>query len=146
MATETIELEGHIVDSLLLAKVLDLILESGADYRIEEFEIGKTNIDTSRTTIEITTDDEAALDALLEQLQVHGVNRLGDEDAALVACDRDGVLPEGFYSTTNLDTDVRVDGHWRSVENPEMDCGIVVTETAVRTLAMHAVRVGDLVV
>src|SRR4051812_21764951 len=109
MPTETVELEGHIVDSLLLAKVLDLILESGADYRIEEFELGKTNVDPSRTTIEISASDDAAMDALLEQLQVHGVNRIGDHDANLVACDRDGVLPAGFYSTTNLDTEVRVD-------------------------------------
>jgi len=146
MATEIVELEGHIVDSLLLAKVLDLILESGADYRIDEFELGKTNIDPSRTTIEISTDDDALLDALLEQLQVHGVNRTSESDAALVTSDRDGVLPTGFYSTTNLATDVRVDGRWHSVENPEMDCGIVVTDTQVRTLAMHRVRVGDRIV
>src|SRR5438445_5555630 len=146
MPTEIVELEGHIVDSLLLAKVLDLILESGADYRIDEFEVGKTNVDPSHTTIEITAVDDAAMDALLEQLQVHGVNRIGDRDATLVTCDRDGVLPEGFYSTTNLNTEVRIDGHWRRVENPEMDCGIVVSDDAVRTMPMHRVARGDLVV
>src|SRR5436190_23028653 len=99
MATETIELDGHIVDSLLLAKVLDLILEAGADYRIDQFELGKTNLDTSRARIEISADD-AVLEALLEQLQVHGANRIVHGDATLVACDRDGVLPDGFYSTT----------------------------------------------
>ena len=145
MATETIELAGHIVDSLLLAKVLDLILESGADYRIDEFELGKTNVDPSIARIEITMPDEAALDVLLEQLQVHGANRASVGDAQLVAADLDGVLPSGFYATTNLATDVRVDGHWRSVENPEMDCGIVVGE-AVRTVPMHRVRVGDQIV
>jgi lysine-ketoglutarate reductase/saccharopine dehydrogenase-like protein (TIGR00300 family) len=146
MATEIVELEGHIVDSLLLAKVLDLILESGADYRIEEFELGKTNVDPSRTRIEISAPEEAALDALLEQLQVHGANRVSHGDAALLESDRDGVLPAGFYSTTNLATDVHVDGHWRPVENPEMDCGIVVTSSAVRTMAMHRVKAGDRVV
>jgi lysine-ketoglutarate reductase/saccharopine dehydrogenase-like protein (TIGR00300 family) len=146
MATETVELEGHIVDSLLLAKVLDIIVESGADYRIEQFEIGKTNVDPSHTTIEITTADDVALDALLEQLQVHGVNRSAQGDATLEPCDRDGVLPAGFYSTTNLATDVRIDGRWRSVENPEMDCGIVVTDEHVRTIPMHRVRAGDQVV
>ena len=146
MATETVQLEGHIVDSLLLAKVLDLIVESGADYRIEEFELGRTNIDPSRTQIEITAADDAAIDSLLEQLQVHGVNRVHQGDAALVATDRDGVLPAGFYSTTNLSTDVRIGGHWRPVENPEMDCGIVVTDSAVRTIPMHRIRAGDRIV
>src|SRR5207302_1849861 len=143
MATETVELEGHIVDSLLLAKVLDLIVESGADYHIDEFELGRTNIDPSRTRIEISAADDSAIDALLEQLQVHGVNRVHHGDASLVAADRDGVLPEGFYSTTNLATDVRVDDRWRAVENPEMDCGIVVTSESVRTAPMHQVRAGD---
>jgi lysine-ketoglutarate reductase/saccharopine dehydrogenase-like protein (TIGR00300 family) len=148
MPTETVELVGHIVDSLILAKVLDLVLESGADYRVEEFDLGKTNTDASRALIEITMADQAGLDALLEQLQVHGANRTGHGDAVLVAADTDGVLPSGFYSTTNLATDVMVSGTWRSVENPEMDCGIVVRGDGdgIRTVPMHRVRVGDQVV
>jgi lysine-ketoglutarate reductase/saccharopine dehydrogenase-like protein (TIGR00300 family) len=146
MSTETVELEGHIVDSLLLAKVLDLILDSEADYKITSFDLGRTNIDPSRALIEVSMDDDAALDALLELLQVHGVNRTGQGDAVLVTCDVDGVLPAGFYSTTNLATDIRIDGRWRSVENPEMDCGIVVRDDSVRTAPMHRVRAGDRVV
>jgi len=146
MATETVELEGHIVDSLLLAKVLDLILESGADYKITSFDLGRTNVDPSRALLEVSMEDEPALDALLEQLQVHGANRAGQGDAALVTCDADGVLPTGFYSTTNLATDVRIDGRWRAVENPEMDCGLVVRDESVRTVPMHRVHVGDRVV
>src|SRR6478672_4653572 len=146
MATETVELEGHIVDSLLLAKVLDLILESGADYNITSFDLGRTNVDPSRAVLEVSMEDEPALDALLEQLQVHGANRAGQGDASLVTCDADGVLPTGFYSTTNLATDVRIDGRWRAVENPEMDCGVVVRDDSVRTVPMHRVHVGDRVV
>ena len=146
MPTETVELVGHIVDSLILAKVLDLVLEAGADYRIEQFELGKTNTDTSHARIEITMADEPSLDALLEQLQVHGANRTGQGDASLVAADTDGVLPAGFYSTTNLATDVRVAGAWRPVENPEMDCAIVVSPERVRTVPMHRVHAGDPVV
>src|SRR4051812_26483654 len=43
-------------------------------------------------------------------------------------------------------TDVRVEGRWRVVENPEMDCGIVVTDSSVRTVPMHRVRLGDHIV
>jgi lysine-ketoglutarate reductase/saccharopine dehydrogenase-like protein (TIGR00300 family) len=56
------------------------------------------------------------------------------------------VLPEGFYSTTNLHTEVRIGGHWRPVGNPEMDCGIVVAGDVARTMAMHRAQRGDLVV
>ena len=128
MPTETVELDGHIVDSLILAKVLDLILDAGADYRMVDVDIGKTNLDPSQAVIEVAHPDPEALELLLEQVQVHGANRQGHGDARLVAADQDGVLPAGFYSTTNLATEVRVDGHWLEVENPEMDCGLVVLE------------------
>ena len=73
---ETIEVEGHIVDSLLLAKVLDLILDAGADYRIVDVEIGRTTTDPSRARIEVTADDDDAMTRLVEALQVHGANRV----------------------------------------------------------------------
>ena len=40
--------------------------------------------------------------------------------------EQDGVFPDGFYSTTNLVTRVRLEGRWIEVENPEMDCGLIV--------------------
>lgn len=141
--TESYELAGHIVDSLLLAKVLDLVLESGADYRLDDIDIGRTATDTSRVRIEITVDDEAHLVRLAEQLQVHGVNPVDATDATLATATADGVLPTGFHSTTNLVTEVRIDGHWVPVANPEMDCGLVVTADGARTVPMHRVRQGD---
>ena len=145
MATETIEVAGHIVDSLLLAKILDTILEAGCDYEITDFAIGKTSLDASRARIDVTGDDDV-LGPLLDDLQVHGANRTAQADATLVPADADGVLPAGFYSTTNLATDVRIDGTWLSVTNPEMDCALVVTDGAARTAPMHRVRAGDRVV
>jgi lysine-ketoglutarate reductase/saccharopine dehydrogenase-like protein (TIGR00300 family) len=142
--SEQVEVEGHIIDSLILAKVMDVILAAGADYTMLDVDIGKTNIDTSRARLQVTAPDEDTLATLLAELQVHGANRLSQRDAEIVAADRDGVLPAGFYSTTNLPTSVRLDGKWVDVENPEMDCGIVVLpDGRVRTLPMHRVRVGD---
>jgi lysine-ketoglutarate reductase/saccharopine dehydrogenase-like protein (TIGR00300 family) len=146
MAVEVVEVEGHIIDSLILAKVMDVILAAGADYRVIEVEIGKTNTDPSRARLEVEADDET-LSALLIELQVHGANRVAQVDAEIVATDRDGVLPPGFYSTTNLPTAVRLAGQWVDVANPEMDCGLVVRDDGiVRTLPMHRARVGDRVV
>ncbi|MGH9279055.1 MAG: TIGR00300 family protein [Acidimicrobiales bacterium] len=147
MAAELIEVEGHIIDSLILAKVLDVIVDSGADYRIVDVEIGRTSVDPSLARIEVQAPDEEALGKLLAELQVHGANRVAQHDAALAFADVDGVLPEGFYSTTNLPTEVRLHGRWVAVENPEMDCGIVVLpDGRVRTEPMHRVKAGDAVV
>jgi lysine-ketoglutarate reductase/saccharopine dehydrogenase-like protein (TIGR00300 family) len=146
MPSEVVEVEGHIIDSLILAKVLDVILDAGADYRMLEVDIGRTNVDASRARIEVLADDEATLARLLDDLQVHGANRSEHADAALVPAERDGVLPAGFYATTNLDTEVRVDGRWLPVVNPEMDCSLVVDAAGARTVPMHRVKAGDRVV
>lgn len=152
MTSEIVEIEGHIIDSLILAKVMDLILASGADYRVLEVEIGKTNLDPSHARFEVTAADPDTLQSLLDELQVHGANRVVTTDAELVSADRDGVLPAGFYSTTNLPTSVRIGGRWIDVIQPEMDCGLVYEATVydgrprLTTVAMHRIRVGDLVV
>ena len=144
---ERVEVGGHIIDSLILAKILDVILDAGADYRIVEVEIGRTPIDASRAVLEVVGEDEEALGRLLDELQVHGANRQGQTDAHVAVADRDGVLPEGFYSTTNLRTEVRLHGRWVEVENPEMDCGLVVhPDGRVRTEPMHRVQAGHQVV
>jgi lysine-ketoglutarate reductase/saccharopine dehydrogenase-like protein (TIGR00300 family) len=147
MPSEQVEVAGHIIDSLILAKLLDVVLDAGADYRLVEVEIGKTNTDPSRARLEVSAADDAALASLLAELQVHGANRVSSTDAELVPCMVDGVLPAGFYATTNLPTQVRVDRRWLDVENPEMDCALVVLDDAVvRTVPMHRVRMGDRIV
>ena len=73
-----------------------------------------------------------------EQLQVHGANTVSRGDAETIAADLAGVLPAGFYSTTNLATDVRVDGHWIEVENPDPNTIAAVAPDAVTTLRTSA--------
>jgi lysine-ketoglutarate reductase/saccharopine dehydrogenase-like protein (TIGR00300 family) len=84
------------------------------------------------------------------RLNAHGVNLTDPGEARTTLVDQDGVFPEDFYSTTNLDTKVRLEGHWLDVEQPEMDCGLVVTgtgaQTRVRTIPVSDVHVGDRIV
>lgn len=148
--SEVVRLDGHVVDSLLLAKVLDAIIDSGATYRIVELDVGTTSTDPSHVQLEVTASDTDSLDLLLADLQVHGVNRVDSSDADLVAADTDGVLPKDFYSTTNLPTWVRHDGHWIDSGRPEMDCTLVVDTSTrpatARVVPMHRVKRGDMVV
>ncbi|HEV7686418.1 MAG TPA: TIGR00300 family protein, partial [Acidimicrobiia bacterium] len=147
-ATDVVEVSGHIIDSLILAKILDEIIEAGADYRIVQMDVGKAPADLSRARIEVTAADEETLAAVLARLHPHGAHPVTQPDAELVAATMDGVLPAGFYSTTNLPTAVKVEGKWLEVENPEMDCSLVVSSdrARARTAPMHIVRMGDLVV
>jgi lysine-ketoglutarate reductase/saccharopine dehydrogenase-like protein (TIGR00300 family) len=142
---EVVEVRGHIIDSLILPRILDEIVEAGADYRIERFDVGRTHDDPSYARIEISA-DRATLERLLARLAALGAAPPETPDATLVPADRDGCFPEGFYSTTSLPTEVRVAGEWLEVERPEMDCGIVVAGRRARTVPMSDVRAGDLVV
>lgn len=144
MDTEVVEVRGHIIDSLILPKILDAIVEAGAEYRILTLEVGRIHDDPSYCSIEITA-VRAVLDRLVGRLADLGASSPEAGDAVLVPAEADGVFPDGFYSTTSLPTHIRVGGTWLGVENPEMDCGIVVAGGA-RTVPMSEIRAGDPVV
>lgn len=144
--SEILEVRGHIIDSLILAKILDLVVDSGADHRIIEMKVGTGHNDPSVARIEVTARDAEALDALVAELHVHGAHPLKEPPAHLAPAEIDGVLPAGFYSTTNLPTSVLVRGRWLDVANPEMDCAIVVDADTARAVPMYRVEAGDQVV
>ena len=93
---------------------------------INGIDVGREATDTSTATITVTAEDDEALQRLLMRLQAAGVNMVDPGEASVSECRRDDVFPDGFYSTTNLPTRVRLEGVWHEVENPEMDCGLVV--------------------
>ena len=148
--SEVVEIRGHLIDSGALSRVLNDIAEYGGDYQVQHFDIGHGTQDPSYARITVTGDDEPGLQRILMRLQTHGVNQVDPGEAAVETAERDGVFPDGFYSSTNLETQVRLDGRWIDVANPEMDCGLVVDSEdggfGVRTLPMADVRAGMRVV
>jgi lysine-ketoglutarate reductase/saccharopine dehydrogenase-like protein (TIGR00300 family) len=148
MPTETVELRGHIIDSLLLPKVLDEIMNLGGRFEIVDLAVGHRREDASRATINVTASDAAQLDLILGRIGQHGALPVRGEDVHLVAADCDGAFPEGFYCTSHFDSWIRRDGAWIPVEHPEMDCGIAFDPATGRafTVPMHRVRRGDLIV
>ena len=142
--TEEIEVRGHIVDSLLLPKILDRILLMGGLFEIRECKIGVHRADPSYARIAIRADNLETLDAILGDLIEHGASRIHPENATLVAADIAGAFPESFYSTTNQPTQVRLHGRWVDVLDQEMDCGIFVEpgNSMPRCIPMNRVAVG----
>jgi lysine-ketoglutarate reductase/saccharopine dehydrogenase-like protein (TIGR00300 family) len=141
---EEIEIRGHIIDSLILPKILDCITTGGGTFQIKRIAIGQGRNDPSHALVEIRAPDEKTLAEILSQVSDHGAVPTALNDAQLVAADIDGAFPEGFYSTTNQRTEIRLNGHWVPVADQEMDCGVVVdrAKRAARCIAMTDVRVG----
>src|SRR6266545_1498115 len=144
--TETLEITGHVIDSMLFTRILDQVREALADYEIEQFDVGRTLVDPSYARLKVIAEDPEQLEGLIQSLMGLGMTRVETGEASLAPAEIDGVLPDGFYSSTNLETEVRVDGHWLRVENPEMDCAIVVREGRARTAPMSDVPKGAPVV
>jgi lysine-ketoglutarate reductase/saccharopine dehydrogenase-like protein (TIGR00300 family) len=141
-----IELRGHILDSGVFGRVLELIMDhEQARYTIDNFAVGKTATDSSTARLRIEAETTEALEDLLDKLRDIGAFVADDTDALTEAAPRDGILPDDFYATTNLETEVRVAGKWLPVALPEMDCAIVVGESA-RTVAPSDVRAGERIV
>jgi lysine-ketoglutarate reductase/saccharopine dehydrogenase-like protein (TIGR00300 family) len=149
-ASETVEITGHLIDTGILSRVLDDIREYGGDWVIDRFQVGHEAADLSSATITVTNEDDEALQRLLMRLQSRGVNQVDPGEPEVARCELDGVFPDHFYSTTNLATRVRLGGRWVRVENPEMDCGLVVDDSGaaprVYTLPMSDVKAGMQVV
>jgi lysine-ketoglutarate reductase/saccharopine dehydrogenase-like protein (TIGR00300 family) len=146
MHSEHVTLEGHIIDSLILPKVLDEVIELGASFEIVDLQIGVKHEDPSFARIKVTAGAEEELNRVIERLRQHGANPETVADANIVVADVDGAFPSGFYSTTNLETEIRLEGSWVRVEHPEMDCGILVEEGRARTIPMGDVHAGMAIV
>ncbi len=145
---EEVELHGHIIDSLLLPKVLDEILTHGGTFVLKDVTIGQRQSDASHTRIEVRAPSPAVLEEILDAIHDHGAVPVNTQDCAAVPADMDGAFPEGFYSTTSFRTQVRLHGEWIDVEDQEMDCGVLLDPEggAARCLPMADVRKGDRVV
>jgi lysine-ketoglutarate reductase/saccharopine dehydrogenase-like protein (TIGR00300 family) len=144
--TDTIEAEGHLIDSGLLSAIFDKIIEVKGAYEIVTFDIGRTNDDASRIQMRVTVADEATLKDLLQQLTSFGAHAAGEDDALVRPAEKDRCVPEDFYSTTNHRTHIRLGNRWVEVAKQRMDAVIVVGDGRAACRKLRDVRAGDRIV
>src|SRR5882724_2878678 len=144
MFSETIILRGHIIDSLILPKVLDQILTQGGEFKIGEIKIGQNRVDQSFARIEVSAPKHELLDDIVLRLRQHGAEVVEKKDVELAPAPADGVFPKDFYVTTNQQTLVTLDGTEIEVHPALMDCAIVVDREARRATAkkFHEILAG----
>ncbi|MBI4302693.1 MAG: TIGR00300 family protein [Chloroflexi bacterium] len=148
MPNETVEIRGHLVDSLILPKVLDEILSYNGAFEILKIEVGRRRIDPSYAQIRIEAPSREDLEKILRRVKEHGAEILDEGDVTLALAPQDGVFPPNFYVTTNLQTFIRHAGEWMEVAEPRMDGGIVFDAQGreARVLRFSQVKRGDLMV
>jgi lysine-ketoglutarate reductase/saccharopine dehydrogenase-like protein (TIGR00300 family) len=124
-ASREIELEGHIIDSGIMTKIFDKIMDMGGNFEILVFNVGKKKTDPSYAHLKVNAASDERLDAIISELHRYGARLLEIEEVRIIPAEADRVVPKGFYSTTNHPTSVKYQGIWISVGSIEMDCTIV---------------------
>lgn len=144
--------EGHLIDTGLMSRYLDVVVENGGSYELVRFDIGRTVSDFSRMEMSVSAPEPAGLARILENLVALGCHLVEDgEPVVLRRSEKDGTVPDDFYSTTNHRTRVFHAGRWLEVRRQRMDAVIVLqdapdAEPAARCVKLRDVRQGDAVV
>jgi lysine-ketoglutarate reductase/saccharopine dehydrogenase-like protein (TIGR00300 family) len=144
--SEVVEAEGHLIDSQILNVVFDTVVKHTASFDVLKFDIGRSNDEPSSIAMRISAPTEQILGQVLEELVALGCRLADTQDALLRVADRDGCVPDDFYSTTNHRTMVRLNGLWVGVERQRMDAVIVIDGGRPQCRKLRDVRKGDVIV
>lgn len=130
--SRTVQFEGHLLDSGLINRALDLIVEGGGSFQVLNFSLGEQRQSTSSAEVRVTAPSHSVMEKIMAQLIDLGAVPRPQEvcDNPLETVTIDGVAPDDFYVTTIYPTEVRVNSQWVRVQNQRMDGAIVVADTA----------------
>lgn len=144
--SEVVEAQGHLIDSHLMERIFDTVVEFGGRFEVEQFSIGRTNSDPSSLRLRVESPSHDDMERMLTQLLGLGCVPVDSGDAELKTADKDRCAPEDFYSTTNQRTLVRVNNQWLEAQNQRMDAMVVVRDAVAQCCRLRDVKAGDLIV
>jgi len=124
--SQEIEVSGHLIDSSILTKIFDKIMDLHGEFQVEEINIGKQKKDASYARLSVTGKNQKHLDEILETIYREGAVSKTQKRISLKKSPKDMVMPINFYSTTNNHTQIFYNEKWIPVENMMMDKCIVV--------------------
>ncbi|MCL4435593.1 MAG: TIGR00300 family protein [Thaumarchaeota archaeon] len=146
--TRQIEVKGHLIDSMILTRIFDRIMDLKGEFEVEEFRIGRRKKDYSYARLLVKGESQAHLERMLEEIYRDGAIPVELETVDYEPSPKDKVLPDNFYSTTNHQTFVYLNSGWVEVENQMMDKAIVLNlkENRAACRLIRDIKKGDLVV
>ena len=141
-----IEVRGHLIDSLILTKIFDIIMDLNGEFQVQEFTVGKRKKDESHAKIIIQGKSQDHLNQILEAVYREGATSKIQQEIRLKPASRYMVMPDDFYSTTNSHTEVFHIGKWIEVENMMMDKCIVVKANRAFCTPIREIKKKDMIV
>jgi lysine-ketoglutarate reductase/saccharopine dehydrogenase-like protein (TIGR00300 family) len=136
---QEVEVSGHLIDSMILTRIFDSVMDLKGDFQVLEFTVGKKKKDPSYARLMVRGKTQQHLEDILELVYRAGAQPVSVQEARLEPAPKDMVMPDDFYSTTNNATQVYYGGKWIGVQNMMMDKCIVV-DTQRKTAECKMVR------
>ncbi len=145
---QEIEVKGHLIDSMILTKIFDKVMDLKGDFQVLEFSVGKKKRDPSYARLLVRGRDQQHLDELLELVYREGAQPISVQQVMLEPAVQDMVMPDSFYSTTNNATQVFYNSSWIDVDNMMMDKCIVLDRQKMKAECkmIRDVKKGDSIV
>jgi len=141
--SQEIEVSGHLIDSSILTKIFDKIMDLHGEFKVEEINIGKKKKDPSYARLSVIGKNQKHLGEILETIHREGAVSKIQKGILLKKSPKDMVMPDDFYSTTNNHTQVFHNKKWIQVENMMMDKCIVVRYNRAFCVPVRDIRKGD---
>ncbi|PHV62170.1 TIGR00300 family protein [Cyanobacterium aponinum UTEX 3222] len=130
VVSKVLKMEGHLLDSGLMNRALDIIVKEGGSFKVLNFNLGLERQSPSNAEVRVSAPSNDVMEDIISQLIDLGAVSTPDKqvDANLETVVKAGVSPDDFYVTTIYPTEVRINGYWERVTNQRMDAAIVVSE------------------
>jgi lysine-ketoglutarate reductase/saccharopine dehydrogenase-like protein (TIGR00300 family) len=141
-----IEVRGHLIDSMILTKIFDIIMDLNGEFQVQEFKVGKKKKEESYAKLLVQGKSQKHLNEILESVYREGATSKIQQEIKLKPAPKDMVMPDDFYSTTNNRTDIFYKRKWIRVENMMMDKCIVVNAKGARCTPIREIKKNDLII
>jgi len=140
-----IEVKGHLIDSMILTKIFDIVMDLQGEFQVQKFIVGKRKKDESYAKLLIQGRSQEHLNQILEAVYREGATSKIQQAINLKPSPKDMVMPDDFYSTTNNHTEIFHNGRWIKVENMMMDKCVVVKGIRAFCMPIRDVKKGDMI-
>ncbi len=144
--SQDIQVGGHLIDSMILTRIFDKIMDLKGEFQVQEINIGKRKKDQSFARLLVTGKNQRHLDNILETVYREGAVSQTPKEIKLKKSTKNNVMPDNFYSTTNNHTQVFYKGKWIQVENMMMDKCIALKGARAFCVPVRDVKKGDRII
>jgi len=141
-----IEVRGHLIDSLILTKIFDGVMDLGGEFEVKKIQIGNKKKDESYAKLRIIGNNQNHLDKILQLVYREGATAKIQKNVSLKQASKNCVMPDNFYSTTNNNTQIFLNGKWIQVDNMMMDKCIVLKGNKAKCVPILDIKKGDKIV